>query len=174
MIQRHPCTGRTFLSGRSNKLIPSTDSLNKLRRAMPTVRFIPRGAEYRYHNKALERFFHSKSDQNTLSRSFGARHSSFEARKLLCMIGSVLCIKSLHEMMTKKHVGTFYPTQCMQSFDDNLFFKMFRFRREHFYKVLGARKRETTIISCQGSGFTSKTRSQAQQTNIRTSATRMA
>ena len=40
--------------------------------------------------------------------------------------------------MTKKYVGMFYPTQCIQSFDDDMFFKMFRFRRELFYQVLTA------------------------------------
>ena len=66
----------------------------------------------------------------------GSVPSAIRWRKLLSIIGTALCIKSLHDQMTKKYVGTFYPTQCMQSFNEDLFFKSFR--SEHFYQELTA------------------------------------
>ena len=137
---------------------------------MPTVRFIPRGAEYRYYYKSLERYFIGKQIK-TLSLAVlvqcvvlfrqGNCPSAFRRRKLLCIIGSTLCIKSLHDRMTKKYVGTFYPTQYMQSFDDDLFLKMFRFRREHFYKMLAAMKLDgSRSILCGRKGAGIRNRAQ--------------
>jgi hypothetical protein len=63
--------------------------------------------------------------------------------------------------MTKKYVGTFYPTQYMQSFDDDLFLKMFRFRREHFYKMLAAMKLDgSRSILCGRKGAGIRNRAQ--------------
>ena len=128
-----------------------TDSLSELGRAMPTVWFIPRGAEYRYYYNCLERYFIGKYIKTlsllVLTQCFvlfrqGSVPSAIRWRKLLSIIGTALCIKSLHDQMTKKYVGTFYPTQCMQSFNEDLFFKSFR--REHFYP--------TKICSSKASG----------------------
>ena len=118
---------------------------------MPTVWFIPRGAEYRYYYNCLERYFIGKYIKTlsllVLTQCFvlfrqGSVPSAIRWRKLLSIIGTALCIKSLHDQMTKKYVGTFYPTQCMQSFNEDLFFKSFR--REHFYP--------TKICSSKASG----------------------
>ena len=137
---------------------------------MPTVRFISRGAEYRYYYKCLERYFIGNQikalslavlTQCIVLSRHGSCPSHIRRRRLLCIIGTALCIKSLHERMTKKHVGTFYPTQHMQTFDDDLFFKMFRFRREHFYQVLTAMKLDgSKSILCGRKGPGIKNRAQ--------------
>lgn len=48
----------------------------------------------------------------------------------------------------------------MQSFDEDLFFKMFRFRREHFNRVLTAMKLDGKSILCGRKGTGSRNRAQ--------------
>ena len=95
------------------------------------MRFMPRGAEYRYYYTCLERYF-IENRIKTLSLAVEAQcvvlfrnKSCVRQRKLLCIIGSALSIKALHDEMTKKHVGNFFPTQGMQCFDEQLFLKCF-------------------------------------------------
>jgi hypothetical protein len=101
----------------TQKLNSLTDSLNEWQPAMPTVRFFPRGAEYRYYYKSLERYFVRKQIktlplavlvQCVVLFKQGNSPSAFRRRKLFCIIASALCIKFLHDRMTKKYVGTFY------------------------------------------------------------------
>jgi hypothetical protein len=130
---------------------------------------MPRGADYRYYYKCLERYFVGKQIQ-TLSLAVlaqcvilfiqGSRRSTMDSstrrRKRLSIIGSALCIQSLHDKMTKKCVGTYYPTQGMQNFDEELFFKMYRFRRLHFYQMLAAMKldgNKSILCGRTGSGI---------------------
>ena len=90
---------------------------------MPTVWFMPRGTEYHCYYTCLEKYFIGHRIK-TLSLAVLAQclvlirnkscPRSVRERKLLCIIWSALCIKVLHFEFTKKHVGTFYPTQGMQ------------------------------------------------------------
>ncbi len=84
---------------------------------MPTVWFIPRGAEYCNHYRALGRYLIGNQcnvvffwgNEAVLALFVGEKF-----RKLLWIIGSVLCIKSLHDRMTKKAFWNVSPSQCMQ------------------------------------------------------------
>ena len=109
---------------------------------MPSVRFIPRGAEYRYYYKALERYFIGNQIkglsvavlvQCVLLLKQGSCPSSGCRRKLLCPFGS-----ALPDVFVWRHdqniCWNVYVTKCMQSIDDDLFFKMFRFKESIFIK----------------------------------------
>lgn len=113
------------------------------------MRFIPRGAEYRYYYKCLERYFIGKKIQTLSVAVLRIAFNLWGKEAVLRLFIGGNCFASLEVRSvlshctircTKKYVGTFYPIQRKQSLDDDLFFKMFRFRREHFCQMLTAMK----------------------------------
>ena len=121
---------------------------------MPTVRFMPTSAEYSYYNRCLERFMKGQQIEThgyvILSQLTAPRScpSSSRRRRILCIIASSLCIVSLQNEINRKAITVFYPTQEMQIWDDEMFLKMFRFRREQFTELLKAFRLGNKSILC--------------------------
>ena len=80
------------------------------------------------------------------------RHSSSNSRRILCILASSLCIVSLQNEINRKAITVFYPTQEMQIWDDEMFLKMFRFRREQFTELLKAFRLGNKSILCGRKG----------------------
>ena len=74
--------------------------------------------------------------------------SSSCRRRILCIIASSLCIVSLQNEINRKAITVFYPTQEMQIWDDEMFLKMFQFRREQFTELLKAFRLGNKSILC--------------------------
>ena len=135
--------------------ITETDSSKA---SMPTVRFMPRSAEYRYYCRCLERFMKGQQIEThcyvILSQLIALRScpSSSRRRRILCIIASSLCIVSLQNEINRKSITVFYPTQQMQIWDDEMFLKMFRFRREQFTELLKAFRLGNKSILCGRKG----------------------
>ena len=127
---------------------------------MPTVRFMPRSAEYRYHYRRLERFMKGQRIEThgnvILSQliAIRSRPSSSRRRRIFCIIASSLCIVCLQNEinLNRKAITVFYPTQEMQIWDDEMFLKMFRFRREQFTELLKAFRLGNKSILCGRKG----------------------
>ena len=117
------------------------------RASIPTVRLQPKSAEFRYNYRCLERFLMKQQIEAlgiaaaaqllVLERSRTSTAAS-RRRKILCIAATALCMISLQDRINTKRVTTFYPTQNMQIWDDDMFIKMFRFRREHLHEMLEA------------------------------------
>ena len=126
--------------------------------SMQTVRFMPRTAEYRYYYRCLERFMKGQKIETNgyviLSQLIALRScpSSSRRRRILCIIASSLCIVSLQNEINRKAITVFYPTQEMQIWDDEMFLKMFQFRREQFTELLKAFRLGNKSILCGRKG----------------------
>ena len=124
---------------------------------MPTVRFMPSSAEYRYYYRCLERFMKGQKIETNgyviLSQLIALRScpSSSRRRRILCIIASSLCIVSLQNEINRKSITVFYPTQQMQIWDDEMFL-MFRVRREQFTELVKAFRLGNKAILCGRKG----------------------
>ena len=124
---------------------------------MPTVRLMPRSAEYHYY-RYFERFMKGKQIEThgyvILSQLIALRScpSSSRRRRILCIIASSPCIVSLQNEINRKAITVFYPTQEMQIWDDEMFLKMFQFRREQFNELLKAFRLGNKSILCGRKG----------------------
>ena len=132
------------------------------RASMPTVRFQPKSAEFRYNYRCLERFLMTQQIEALgiataaqllvlkRSRESTAASRRSRRRKILCIAATALCMISLQDRINTKRVTTFYPTQNMQIWDDDMFIKMFRFRWEHLHEMLQALNLDwiKSIICC--------------------------
>ena len=120
---------------------------------MPTVRWRPRSAAYRYHYKCLERYFINKQMEELgasvlaqvlvieRNRRRGVEdYDTSHRSRMLCMIASVLCIASLQKEMNRNSITSYYPSRGMQTWTEQAFVTDFRFRREHFYFILDVMK----------------------------------
>ena len=130
------------------------------RASIPTVRLQPKSAEFRYKYRCLETFLMTQQIEQLgiatvvqllvlkPSRTSTAASSS---RKILCIAATALCMISLQDRINTKRVRTFYPTQNMQICDDDMFIKMFRFRREHLHEMLQALNLDSSksILHCR-------------------------
>ncbi len=139
---------------------------------MPTVPFIPRGAEYCYYYKALMRYFIGIQIKGlslpvlvqwVLLLIQGSCPSSVRRSNLLCIFWSVLWLslwtigwqESILECFILLNVCNLLTMICSS--------KMFRFGREHFYQVLVAMKLDgsrSSSILCRRKGTDIKNRAQ--------------
>ena len=121
--------------------------------SMPTGRYMPRSAEYRYYYRCLE-IYEGTPKHTVMSQLIALRScpSSSCRRKILCIIASSLCIVSVQNEINRKAITVFYPTQQMQIWDDEMFLKIFRFRREQFTELLKAFRLGNKSILCDRKG----------------------
>ncbi len=133
---------------------------------MPTVRWLPRSesAEPLYYYLCLERFFLSKNVVKLgaiilaqmlvllRKRRSGGLDPSSRRRRMFCIIACTLGIASLRQEINRKRITVFFPSQEMQIFDDDMFDKMFRFRRADFYRKFSAMRLSGKSILCGRKG----------------------
>lgn len=126
---------------------------------MPTVRWFPRDARFRHFHKCLQRFYLKKEAEEALKAI--AAFLIIELRKrrcasplvarrkfLLALAALAFHYDSLMEEIRRKSITVFFPSQEMQSWDDDTFEKMFRFRREDFHRVLDSLQISGKFMLC--------------------------
>jgi hypothetical protein len=82
----------------------------------------------------------------------GGLDPNFRRRRMFCIIACTLGIASLRNEINRKRITVFYPSQEMQVFDDDMFDKMFRFRRADFYRIISAMRLSGKSILCGRKG----------------------
>ena len=134
---------------------------------MPTVRWFPRGPEYRYYFSCFERFGMAKTSAKykkaiavlmlilSRKRRSGKLTAHEKRRKMMLIMGCMHRIKRINAEITKKAVYVYRPPQGVvprgveDSFwDDDLFNTYFRFRKHEFLRILHAMHLSGKYILC--------------------------
>jgi hypothetical protein len=131
---------------------------------MPTHHYSRRESHFQYFYKHFERFAFAKNIRSlkvlvftqlliiSHRRKLGMLEESSRRRKMILIATFLRRISFLNQEMNRPRVTVFYPSQQMQTFDDETFETMFRFKRAHFYEVLDAMKISGELIKCGRKG----------------------
>ena len=134
---------------------------------MPTVRWFPRGPEYRYYFSCFERFGMAKTSAKyrkaiavlmvilSRKRRSGKLTADEKRRKMMLIMGCMHRIKRINAEIAKKAVYVYHPPPGVvphgveDSFwDDDLFNSYFRFRKHEFLDILHAMQLSGKYILC--------------------------
>lgn len=134
---------------------------------MPTVRWELRNAAHRYFYRSLERFGFNEmlSTFKTIimmqfalmvqRRRSGTLTPRYRKARIISMIACVFYMKLLSQRLGRKFHFTLYPSVGVQQhaadsdfWSEQLFDEMFRFRKQHFFRVLDAMQLRGKIVRC--------------------------